>query len=644
MVYSAIVPESITPQMRSDLSPIWISLKISILATAITLIGGVWAAYKLHSYQGKGKSLIESILISPLILPPTVVGFILLRIFGDRGLLSGLLAILNINIVFTWYAGIIAATVVTFPLIYKTSCGAFEQIDSNLLVSARILGASELKVFVRVAFPLAFPGIISGATLAFARGLGEFGATMMLAGNIPGVTQTIPLAIYSAVQAGEIQEAWMWSGVILSISLSAITLANLGIKWQRSPRKSPGVNHPHIKIKLPDDFSIYPPESKGLQVNIYKQLPDFGLQVKFAGYPEEPLGILGASGTGKSMILRCIVGVDTPTSGRIVLNGKVLFDSVQKINIPSGDRHIGFLAQNYALFPHLTVAENIAFGLSDQLSHRQIQRKVEEQLIRVKLPGIGNRYPHQLSGGQQQRVALARALVGEPEILLLDEPFSALDSHIRYQMEQELIQILETYPGVTLFVTHNRSEAYRICPRLLVINQGRVEASGSTQDIFDHPPTLSTAQLTGCKNFSRVVRISERVIKSLDWGCNLELSNPLPQGLTHVGIRAYQVGENLSLWSETNPPGEKNIFPCWVVFTIKSPKQMSLYLKLNSPPNHPQNYHLQADISKAKWQELNNHEFPWKIALAADQLLPLVNPDNYDTIPSPDILTNRGLN
>ncbi|MGC9527130.1 MAG: ATP-binding cassette domain-containing protein, partial [Limnospira sp.] len=467
---------------------------------------------------------------------------------------------------------------------------------------------------------------------------GEFGATLMLAGNIPGVTKTIPLAIYSAVEAGEMGRAWMWSGIILSISLSAITAVNVWTGRRRSRQEKPQ-KIPQIKTQLDLMISDYPAIASGLQVNIYKELSGFSLQAKLDGYCEQPLAILGASGTGKSMILRCIAGMETPTSGRIVLNGRVLFDSERGINLPSRDRRVGFLFQNYALFPHLTIAQNIAFGLPRGLSSRQIKQRVEQQLIRVRLPGMGDRYPHQLSGGQQQRIALARALAGEPEILLLDEPFSALDSHLRYQMERELIQILDTYSGVTLFVTHNRSEAYRICPRLLIMDRGRVAAYGATRDLFDTPPTLVAAQLTGCKNFSRAIAISERAIEAPDWGCQLQFSNPLPKKLTHIGIRAYQVGESLNVWQENNHPHAENTFSCWVVSTIQSPKHIALYLKLNNPPSHPEDYQLQADISPEKWQEMNGQPFPWKIQLNSDKIMLLLS-EVCDSIDSPKVENN----
>ncbi|NJM73075.1 MAG: molybdate ABC transporter permease subunit, partial [Scytonema sp. RU_4_4] len=212
--------------MPFDLSPLWISLKTSLLATFITFFLGIAAAYWMLGYRGKGKSLIEGIFVAPLILPPTVVGFLLLLLFGKNGPVGKLMEPLGFSIVFTWYGAAIAATIVAFPLMYKTALGAFEQIDSNLLRVARTLGAKESTIFGRISLPLAVPGILAATILAFARALGEFGATLMLAGNIPGQTQTIPMAIYFAVEGGAIEEAWFWALAIMGLSLSGIIAVN----------------------------------------------------------------------------------------------------------------------------------------------------------------------------------------------------------------------------------------------------------------------------------------------------------------------------------------------------------------------------------------------------------------------------------
>ncbi|MBD2595591.1 molybdate ABC transporter permease subunit [Nostoc spongiaeforme FACHB-130] len=603
--------------MPQDLSPLWISLKTSLLATFITFFVGIAAAYWMLSYQGKAKSLIESIFVAPLILPPTVVGFLLLLFFGKNGPVGKFMEPFDFTIVFTWYGAAIAATVVAFPLMYKTALGAFEQIDGNLLRVARTLGASESRIFWRISLPLALPGILAATTLAFARALGEFGATLMLAGNIPGQTQTIPMAIYFAVEAGAMDEAWFWAIAIMVISLSGIIAVNF---WQevkeKGRRKETGTRKSEKRVA--QSYTVSAPTSEiGLFIDIEKKLPSFHLQISFSTN-EQPLGLLGGSGAGKSMILRCIAGIETPTRGRIVLNGRVLFDSEKGINVPSRDRRIGFLVQNYALFPNMTVAENIAFGLPKGLSASSVRVQIEAQLIAMQLSGLGDRYPHQLSGGQQQRVALARALASQPEALLLDEPFSALDTHLRSQLEQQMTETLADYQGVALFVTHNMDEAYRVCPNLLVLEQGQAVHHGSKYEIFERPASVSVAQLTGCKNLSRAVVQQTQTIQALDWDCHLQVVQPIPDELSHVGIRAHQL-----IFSSDESP--VNTFPCWLVRTSETPHRMTLFLKLHTTPNNPQDYHLQAEVFKEKWVNIKDQPFPWYVRLDPLRLMLMEN-------------------
>jgi molybdate transport system permease protein len=595
-----------------DFSPFWISLKVATTAIFFTFFLGITAAYSLLEYRGKWKAALDSIFLAPLVLPPTVVGFLLLQLFGQYGWMGKFLQLFRFNIIFTWYAGVIAAVVVTFPLMYKTAQGAFEQVDENLLRAAKTLGASEFRVFWRIALPLAFPGVLAGAMLAFARGLGEFGATLMLAGNIPMQTTTIPLAIYAAVEAGANQEAWLWTGIILSMSFSAIATAHLWSNKREQGREKGKRGKEKIQSNYELRITNY---QEGLVIDIEKQLPEFDLQIALHCV-DKSIGVLGASGTGKSMLLKCIAGMETPSSGRIAINGKVLFDSEQKINLPSRDRNIGFLFQNYALFPHLTVAQNIAFGLPKGLTTLQIKQKVSEQLHSIDLQGFGDRYPHQLSGGQQQRVALARALVSQPDILLLDEPFSALDTHLRSQMERELISALSNYSGTTLFVTHNIEEAYRICTNLLILDRGQVMRYGEKSDVLENPSNLETAKLTGCKNFSRINLIMSARVEAIDWECKLQVNDDTKSLPTHIGIRAHHIAF-LDNSAKNDSP---NIIPCWLVRTTETPHRMTLYIKLNTPPNHDWDYHLQAEVFKEKWFVLKKYSQPWQVYLDPAQL------------------------
>ncbi|NCJ07153.1 ATP-binding cassette domain-containing protein [Synechococcales cyanobacterium C] len=349
-----------------------------------------------------------------------------------------------------------------------------------------------------------------------------------------------------------------------------------------------------------------------LIVDIQKQLPQYCLEVAF-DLEEEALGILGGSGSGKSMTLRCVAGIETPTRGTIVLNNRILYDSGKGINLPSRDRRVGFLFQNYALFPHLTVAQNIAYGLKG-MSKDAVNRRGIGQLAQMRLSDLGNRYPHQLSGGQQQRVALARALAPEPDVLLLDEPFSALDTHLRSELEKQLIKTLSSYQGLTLFVSHNLEEAYRVCQNLLVLSAGKVVAAGQKQTIFDHPGTLTVAQLTGCKNYSRIQPIAAQEIHALDWNCTLQTAEPILSRHTHVGIRAHQI-------AFPTTSDQPNTVPAWLTWTSETPHRMTLYLKLGAPPLDADDYHLQAEVFKEKWEGLKDRSTPWFAYLEPSRLL-----------------------
>jgi molybdate transport system permease protein len=205
-----------------DWSPLWISLATSVTATAITLVLGLAAALWRERRTGPAMALVDGIFLLPLVLPPTVVGFLLLLLFGRNGPLGKLLLKLGATVVFSWPATVIAASVVAFPLMYLTARAAIEQVDAHFLQAARTLGASEWRVFREVALPLAWPGVLAGTILSFARALGEFGATLMLAGNIPGKTETIPIAIYFAVEADELQHAAAWCAMDVAISLALL--------------------------------------------------------------------------------------------------------------------------------------------------------------------------------------------------------------------------------------------------------------------------------------------------------------------------------------------------------------------------------------------------------------------------------------
>lgn len=359
-----------------------------------------------------------------------------------------------------------------------------------------------------------------------------------------------------------------------------------------------------------------------LEVDIAKRLPDFTLEVSFTT-GSGPLGILGPSGAGKTMLLRCIAGLEHPDRGRIVLEGRTLFDSERNVEVPARARRIGMLFQNYALFPHRTVEENIGFGIQGIPRDERSQR-VNIWLQRTHAEGVRRRYPRELSGGEQQRAALARALCIDPDALLLDEPLSALDTHLRSQMEAQLQETFAAYRRPALLVTHNIEEAYRLGEKLLVLSHGHIAALGGKEEIFRRPPTLDVARLTGCKNFSRARAISVDTVEAVDWGCRLRLERPLPPSITHVGIRAHHIDFEESSGATAV---EENVFPCRLIRSSETPFRVTLYLRLDRNshdfPDDLSAGDLQAEVYKEKWVRFRDHPMPWHVRLSPEFLFPL---------------------
>lgn len=352
-----------------------------------------------------------------------------------------------------------------------------------------------------------------------------------------------------------------------------------------------------------------------LEIQIAKKLPDFTLDVSFSA-GNGPLAILGPSGSGKTMLLRCVAGLERADQGRVALDGRTLTDFERRIHIPARQRRVGLLFQHYALFPHRTVAENIAFGLA-HLPREKRTHRLAELLERMHLTGLAQRYPREISGGEQQRAALARALAIDPEALLLDEPLSALDTHLRSQVEALLQETFAGYQRPALLVTHNIEEAYRLGQQLLVLSRGRVAAFGAKEEIFRHPPTLEVARLTGCKNFSRARTISDHVVEATDWGCQLRVAQALPRPAAHVGIRAHHID---FVESSAQAAPEDNVFPCWLARSSETPFRITLYLHLHRPPEAGGEAHLQAEVFKEKWQLFRERPLPWHVRLSPESL------------------------
>ena len=276
-----------------------------------------------------------------------------------------------------------------------------------------------------------------------------------------------------------------------------------------------------------------------LTVQIKKKIGSFKLDVDFV-CDNEILGLLGASGCGKSMTLRCVAGIQTPDSGRIVLNDRVLFDSDKKINLPPQQRRVGYLFQQYALFPNMTVAGNIEAGL--HAFPKEERKQITADMIRrFHLEGLEDHHPSQLSGGQQQRTALARIFGGNPDILLMDEPFSALDGFLKWQLEPELLDTLESFGKDVLFVSHDRDEVCHFCHRVCMISNGRTIGKRPVMELMRDPRNYSAALLSGCRNISAAVIKNEHTLECADWGVTFTLTDPIPADTAFVGMRAAHI-------------------------------------------------------------------------------------------------------
>jgi len=307
-----------------------------------------------------------------------------------------------------------------------------------------------------------------------------------------------------------------------------------------------------------------------LTVDIKKRIGNFVLDVSFEA-EKGVSGLLGASGSGKSMTLMCIAGIVKPDSGKIVLNGRTLFDSERSINIKPQQRRVGYLFQNYALFPNMTVRQNILCGLHSEKNKSEREAKLAEILEIMQLRGYENRRPSQLSGGQQQRVALGRILIGNPELLVLDEPFSALDSHLRGQLQIETQKLLRRFGKSAILVTHNRDEAYQLCNDIALVVSGTIIAHKNTKQLFEDPESCQAAILTGCKNVVSAKKAGDFLVDVPEWGVQFATSTPIGDNLCAIGIRAYHFSPKIS----------QNNFPVMISGEIEGFVEYSVQFRYN---------------------------------------------------------------
>ena len=318
-----------------------------------------------------------------------------------------------------------------------------------------------------------------------------------------------------------------------------------------------------------------------LTVDIEKTYGNFHLRAAFQA-EEEALALLGASGCGKSLTLKCIAGIERPDRGRIELDGRVLFDSAAGVNLPPQRRRVGYLFQQYALFPHMTAEQNIAAGMGREGSRDQ-RRRTAELMARLRLEDCAGKRPRQLSGGQQQRVALARILAADPEVILLDEPLSALDSHLKWQLELELHRLLASFGKTALWVSHDLGEVFRSCRRVCVLDRGVSSSVMEMETLLEAPGTVSAARLSSCRNIAEVRPAGEGRIQVPAWGVTLGCTAPWRSEATHVGVRSRHI--------RLGTAEEENTVPCRMVQVLRDVDTDLLLLqpegaREDAPPLH----------------------------------------------------------
>jgi len=433
---------------------------------ALALAAWSWRA-------GARAAVVDAIAALPLVLPPTAVGFILLELFARRGPLGWL------HVLFTPAAVVIACGVMSFPLMFAAFRVALETTERRYFDLARTLGATPLRAFLRVTLPLAWRGLLSGVLLAYCRAIGEFGATILVAGNIPGRTQTIALAIYDRVQEGRDADAALLVLYVVLIAASMTAFSRIVIRRQsplpaRGERVAPQVpgegRHPADIAPHPPLRGTFSPRAgrRTLDVDIRLPLAHFTLEARCT-LAAQVTALVGRSGSGKTSLVESIAGL-RPATGRIAIDG------VPMQHEPPERRGIGYVPQDAALFPHLSVRDNVRFGGRDEERFASLRDTLE-------LAPLLDRAPASLSGGERQRVALARALMTAPRLLLLDEPLASVDQPLRERILLFLRRVRDL--GVPMiYVTHQPFEALALASECVVLRDGAIVARGAPREVL----------------------------------------------------------------------------------------------------------------------------------------------------------------
>ena len=498
------------------LSSILLTLRVAPLAVLANLVFGVAAAWAIARFRFPGRTLLTSMIDLPFAVSPVVAGLIFVLIFGLQGYLGPWLREHDIKIIFATPGLVLATAFVTFPFVARELIPLMEAIGSEEETAAVSLGARAWQIFRRVTLPNVKWGLLYGIILCNARAMGEFGAVYVVSGHIAGRTDTMPLRVEKLFQ--EYNTAGSFALASLLSSLALVTLAvKTALEWKtrselqgRRREALPDAEEAAHRQSSPSRIRLVSPAERnepqhgeeqtrvGISVkNVTKRFGNFvALDNVSLEVPDGSLlALLGPSGSGKTTLLRIISGLDVPDDGTI------LYQEEDATRRSARDRNVGFVFQHYALFRHMSVFENVAFGLRvRRWPEAKIKERVHELLRLVQLDNLGPQAPSQLSGGQRQRVALARALAAQPKVLLLDEPFGALDAKVRQELRQWLRKLHDEIHVTSVFVTHDQEEAFEVSDRVVVMNRGRIEQQGTPQEVFDHPANAFVMDFLGNVN------------------------------------------------------------------------------------------------------------------------------------------------
>ncbi|WP_330175996.1 ABC transporter permease [Streptomyces sp. NBC_01498] len=528
-----------------------LSLLVSFWALALSLVLGVPLAWLLARVDFPGKAFVRSLVLLPMVLPPTVGGVALLLAFGRRGLLGPWMEdTFGITLPFHTSGAVVAATFVAMPFLVISLEGALGGLRPRYEETAASLGASPVRVFATVTLPMVAPGLVAGAALTWARALGEFGATITFAGNLPGTTQTLPLQVYLLLQSSP--EAATSVSLLLLFIAMAVLIALRG-RWTGTPRPAPGSGKPAVPPKDDENppgeaADTLPPTAREL-CSLHADVTGF-THLTLDAEPGTTIAVVGPNGAGKTTLLRALLGL-TPRAHAALRLG-----AVDVTALPPHRRGVAWVPQDGALFPHLSALGNTAYGLRAQgVGRAEARRTAQLWLDRLGVGGLAHRKPAQVSGGQAQRVALARALATRPRLLLLDEPLAALDQTTRVRVRHTLRGHLEGFGGVCLMVTHDPVEAVSLADRVLVLDEGRVVQDAPPAEVARHPRSPWVARMLG-RNAWPGTATADGL--ALTGGGTLIVADPLPPGTRALATVAP---EAVSVHRDRPGGSPRNVWP-----------------------------------------------------------------------------------